>query len=180
MDLEKDFELKLKRIEFLNDFIVLYNKKRDSVNDLNVIANEVNEIKSLLESCSKLLTEFQMDNRNRYDKLIEKMHEQQLLMLEMLEMDLNENPKQNELKPNLTNDKHTSEIKCPSSVLKEINNFATPNKFGSVKSNDLPSVMSISDYTKSPFATKRLRPIQLQFSDFERTISSDEFLKVPS
>lgn len=39
--------------------------------------------------------------------------------------------------------------------------------------------MMISDYAKSPFAKKRTK-IQLQFTDFEAEISSEDFAKIPS
>lgn len=32
---------------------------------------------------------------------------------------------------------------------------------------------------KSPYATKRMRPLALQFTDFERAITTDEFAKIP-
>lgn len=183
MDLQKDFELKLKQIEMLNDFIVLYGKKPDIVPELYSIKTECNEIKQLLESCSEHLTQFQLNNRDRFTKLMETIQKQQTLMLKILEMDadhvsyaeLNDNKKS-------TNDDIRNEKRCPSSILKEINNTATPNKYGMTKNGD-QTVMSITDYTKSPFATKRshhFRPMQLQFIDFERIITHDEFDKVPS
>lgn len=39
--------------------------------------------------------------------------------------------------------------------------------------------MMVSDYAKSPFAKKRTK-IQLQFTDFEAEISSEDFSKIPS
>lgn len=181
MDLLKDFELKLEKIEMLNNFICLYGKKEEIVKDLRAFSDEVNEIKVLLTACTELMAKFQVENRERFNKLMLRIQCQQTRMLDILERDAEHNCNGNEpIQSNLLSVNNWPTNKCPSSVLKENNSVAnTPNKFGMFKPGE-QAVMTISDYMKSPYATKRVRPVQLQFVDFERTITQDEFNQVPT
>lgn len=181
MDLQKDFESKLEKIEMLNNFISLYGKKDEIVPDLRTLSDEVNEIKNLLTLCTELISKFQAENRERFNKLMLKIQSQQIQMLDILERDAEHNCTENApTSSDLLNANNWPTNKCPSSVLKENNSAAnTPNKFGMFKPGE-QAVMTISDYMKSPYATKRVRPVQLQFVDFERTITHDEFNQVPT
>lgn len=177
MDLEKDFELKLEKIEMLNNFISLYGMKEKIVPELRILSDEVNEIKMLLTSCTELMIKFQVKNRERFNKLLLRIQCQQTRMLDILECDAEHNSIVNaSTQSDLLNGNNWPTNNGPSFVAKENNNSAanTPNKFGMFKSGE-QALMTISDYTKSPYAQKRIRPVQLQFIDFERTITLDEF-----
>lgn len=180
MDLSTLFEKRLRKIESLSDFIILYGKKVDSIVDLREISNEIDEIKELLQSCSELLNKFQTENKEKCKRLIETAQTQQLIMLDVLEqvMDsgLATQPQPSQKMPTPAKSDGNNR---PVNVLNEISNITiTPCKFGSFKPGEQPLV-SFADYVKSPYTTKRMRPLALQFIDFEKTISNEEFTKIP-
>lgn len=179
MDLQDLFEKHLQKIDVLNDFIVLYGKKTETVSDLREIANECDEIKELMRSCKDLLNKFQTENLAKCRAIVEKSQQQQLIMLDILDQVVDRNePKMFE---NTTENDGCASPMCqnrPITVLSEISNTMTPSKFTPFKPGDQP-VMTYADYIKSPYATKRMRPLALQFTDFERTITADEFAKIP-
>lgn len=175
MDLQTLFEKRLQKIESLNDFIVLYGKKEECITDLREISDEIDEIKDLLQSCKELLNQFQTENREKCKQLIEMSQEQQILMLQVLDkvLESDTQPSKKSLTPAKIQEK------CrPVNVLSEISNTPTPRKFEPLKSGE-NSIMTFADYVKSPYTTKRMRPLALQFIDFEKTISTEEFAKVP-
>lgn len=174
MDLQTLFEKRLQKIESLNDFIVLYGKKEECITDLREISDEIDEIKDLLKSCKELLNQFQTENREKCKQLIEMSQEQQILMLQVLDKVLESDTQPS--KKSLTPAKILE--KCRPNVLSEISNTPTPRKFEPLKSGE-NSIMTFADYVKSPYTTKRMRPLALQFIDFEKTISTEEFAKVP-
>lgn len=181
MDLQVLFEKRLKQIDTLNDFIVLYGKKEEIIPDLRDINNETEYIQELLVSCKELLSKFHDENIKKCRELIEKSQQQQLLMLDILDTVVERNEPQ--IKSNIENECSPcpkEESSRPISVLNEISNTTTttPSKFTPFKPGEQP-VMAYADYVKSPYATKRMRPLALQFSDFERTISAEEFAKIP-
>lgn len=185
MDLHNLFEQHLQRIDVLNDFIVLYGKKEETVTDLRDISKECDEIKELLVSCKELLDKFQNENMQKCREIIEKSQKQQLIMLHILEQVIDDNDEEK-----MSGNRENRDFKSPlssscqrsdqrsNSVLTEISNTMTPSKFTPFKPGEQP-IMTYADYIKSPYATKRMRPLALQFTDFERTITSDEFNKVP-
>lgn len=180
MDLHELFEKHLQKIDSLNDFIVLYGKKPEEILDLRDIANECEDIKELLLSCRELLKKFQDENMTKCRDIIGKSQHQQLIMLHVLEQVIDCDADQtfghndNECKSPYP----SRHVEQPVSVLKEISNTMTPNKFTPFKPGEQPT-MTYADYIKSPYATKRMRPLALQFTDFERTISANEFAKLP-
>lgn len=177
MDLHELFEKHLQKIDILNDFIVLYGKKEETVSDLRDIANECDEIKELLQSCKELLEKFRNENMTKCRAIIEKSQKQQLIMLHVLEQLIECNAEKSNENP----DDECSSSLCQErsiSVLTEISNTMTPSKFTPFKPGEQP-VMTYADYIKSPYATKRMRPLALQFTDFERTVTADEFSKIP-
>lgn len=180
MDLQKLFEERLRKIEYLNDFIVLYGKKEETIPDLRDISNETENVKELLLSCKELLKKFQDENHKKCRELIGKSQEQQLLMLDVLDIVMEKDVTNAQAATEgVSSPCRTAEQSRPVSVLTEIsNNTTTPCKFTPFKPGEQP-VMTYADYTKSPYATKRMRPLALQFTDFERTITSEEFAKVP-
>lgn len=180
MDLHVLFERYLQKIDILNDFIVLYGKKEETVSDLRYIANEHQEIKTMLLSCMELLKKFQDENLAKCRDIIEKSREQQLIMLHVLEQIIDSNVEKTTENTERGGEREHGCVSPnedrPISVLTEISNTMTPSKFTLFKPGE---TISLADYIKSPHTTKRMRPLALQFTDFERTISADEFGKVP-
>lgn len=177
MDLHDLFEKHLQKIDILNDFIVLYGKKQETVSDIREIANECDEIKELLVSCNELLKKFQEENKKKCNDLIEKSQKQQLIMLQILDQLIDDDGK-GKASENTENICASPCQNRPVAVLAEISNTMTPSKFTPFKPGEQP-VMTYADYIKSPYATKRMRPLALQFTDFERSITADEFTKIP-
>lgn len=177
MDLHELFEKHLQKINILNDFIVLYGKKEETVSDLRDIAKECAEIKKLLHDIKILLEQFRVENETICRDVIEKSQKQQLMMLHVLEQVI----ECNEEKIVKNRENECTSPSCeepPISVLTEISNTMSPSKFTPFKPGEQP-VMTYADYIKSPYATKRMRPLALQFTDFEKTVTADEFAKVP-
>lgn len=180
MDLHELFEKHLQRIGVLNDFIVLYGKKEETVADLRDISAECDEIKELLVSCKELLQSFRDENMGKCRELIEKSQKQQMIMLHVLEQLVDGGEEQTTKFKNRENNSASSPSyqQRPISVLTEISNTMTPSKFTPFKPGEQP-IMTYADYVKSPYALKRMRPLALQFTDFERTITADEFGRIP-
>lgn len=166
MDLKNLFEARLDCISNLNDFIVLYGRKEDISSNLLEIITETKQVKFLLASCVEYINKFQIENSEKCKILIRKLQVQQCLTLQIFEkVSERDLPKVNQQIENM--------ILMP----KDIENTPTPNKLLR-KLGDQP-IMTLADYVKSPYATKRMRPVALQFTDFERNISVEEFLQVP-
>lgn len=184
MDLYQLFEKRLEKIDKLNDFIVLYGKKDEIIPNLREINNEMEDIKELFVSLKDSLKQFQDENNRKCRELIEKMQQQQLIMLDVLDkviandVTISQSNRENECSPCQSNIRPVQEQPVHRPVLNEISNIATPSKFTPFKPGEQP-VMNYADYVKSPYAKKRMRPLVLQFTDFERTITSDEFAKIP-
>lgn len=178
MDLQTLFEKRLQKIDSLNDFVVLYGKKEELIPDLREISTEINELKDLLQLCKELLIKFQKENHEKCKQLIEKSQEQQTILLNILDEILDSEPvKAVQLSQNMPTPAKADEKSRLVNVLNEISNTPTPCKFGTFKAGE--QSMTFADYIKSPYTTKRMRPLALQFTDFEKTISVDEFAKVP-
>lgn len=166
MNLQNLFEARLERIANLDDFIVLYGKKEDIFPNLQEIITEVEANKYLLSSCLEIINKFRIHNFEKCKKLIYKLKIQQILTLQILEKISNLNCiQENQRSQNMI---LTSQ---------DVQNTPTPNKIHR-KLREQP-IMTLADYVKSPFTTKRMRPVALQFTDFEKNISMEEFLQVP-
>lgn len=172
MDLRQLFKKRIQKIEMLNEFIAVYCCKQEAINDIQQLQRDTQKVKELLAAAAKILDEFTLTNRNKYIEIIEQMHKQQMAFLELLQIEMDKEPIQKIAKPIKEAEENANE-----SVLKEISNTTmTPNRF---RLNE-PARMSLVDYLKSPFTSKRIKPVALHFFDFERIISVDEFTAVPS
>lgn len=185
MDLKEVFKQRIQKIEMLSDFVALYCEKKESLDDLRQLDSNVHTIRKMLLDVAQLLNDFSSNNRKVYKELMEQMQMQQLMLLESLDKQLeSELMPQKNVVDKFTKPMTTTAITAddPSSgceaVLKEISNNVqmTPNRY---RPNE-PAHMSLADYVKSPFTLKRMKPVALHFYDFERVISSDEFVAVPS
>lgn len=143
-------------------------------------SKECDEIKELLVLCKELLEKFQNENMKNCREIIEKSQKQQLIMLHVLEQIIDDDSVMVKTSEKLVKEfeSPTYQDQRPISVLTEISNTMTPSKFTPFKPGEQP-IMTYADYIKSPYATKRMRPLALQFTDFERTITADEFNKIP-
>ncbi|XP_031637650.1 uncharacterized protein LOC116350064 [Contarinia nasturtii] len=166
MDMKVEFKKQLNQIEKLDHFVVLYGKKGELYHDLLKLKDQTHEIKCVLFTCLRVLKEIQIKNHKKFKALIENSQNQQILLLQVLEKIIF--PTNN---ADLTNE--IEEINLCS--LAEISN--TPCKLPVFKSTEQP-IMKLADYVKSPYATK-LRPPSIQFSDFEKNICVEEFMKIP-
>lgn len=166
MDLRNLFEVRLERIANLEDFIVLYGKKEDILSNLREMIAEIKKTKHVLSSCVEVLNKFHSDNSEKCKKLIHRLKVQQMLTLQILEKMSDQN---------CSGENQRSQKTILMS--KDVENTPTPNKIQR-KLGEQP-VMTLADYAKSPYTSKRMRPVALQFTDFERNITMEEFLQVP-
>lgn len=173
MDLRQLFKKRIQKIVMLNEFIAVYCCKQEAIKDIQQLQHDTQKIKELLADVAKILDEFTLTNRNKYNEIIVQMHKQQMAFLELLQIEMDKEPMQKLAKPI----KEADETNVNESVLKEISNTTmTPLRY---RLNE-PARMSLVDYLKSPFTSKRIKPVALHFFDFERVISVDEFTAVPS
>lgn len=183
MDLKRLFTQRVQKIDMLNDFITLYCAKEESIQDLQQLTHDTQEIKEMLSEAVDILQEFTLKNRQAYKSLMDQMQRQQLILLDLLEKQMDMTPIQTQApahpfaKPQATAAAANDDSGVNESVLKEISNTnMTPNRF---RLNE-PARMTLVDYSKSPFTNKRIKPVALHFYDFERNITADEFVSVPS
>lgn len=159
MDFQILFQHQLNQINKLDNFIVFYGRKEEIVADLREIFGETEKLKDLLLSCMEFLKIFRTENNHKCKNLIAITQHQQFTMLNLLEKVMNagnNNP----------------------TALTEITNTPPTCKLPPFKSGE-QSIMTLAEYMKSPYATKRMRPLSLQFIDFERTINIDDFSRIP-
>lgn len=158
MDLQNLFKKRIQQIQKLENFVVLYGKKRENLSGLCQISNEVEQTKDILVSCVNILDKFRKENNQKFTKLSKLTKHQQTIMLDVLNklLDYEHQPQ------------HEEEL----TIISE--NIGTPT---SCKIQPFKS--SLAEYIKSPYAMKRMRPLALQFTDFEKTISAEEFKIIP-
>ncbi|XP_055307206.1 uncharacterized protein LOC129571430 [Sitodiplosis mosellana] len=172
MDLEILFKNRLQQISKLEYFCVIYGKKNDIISNLRETLNEAQQIKGFLSSCTHLLEKFRTENHQKCTKLLHSSQQLSTIMLNAL-------AKASDTAHQLPQIGQSVEDKVNfSPVLAEISNTPTPTRCRLLyfKSGDR---LSLAEYVKSPYATKRMRPLALQFTDFEKTISTEAFKMIP-
>lgn len=173
MDLQILFGKRLKQIVKLEDFVLLYGEKGEKINELMDIFTEAKQAEKSLFACNEVLKFFRSKNYVKCKSLNELVQKQQLLILEILDKMLDiHSLEAYQVPQNSTLLPHVEEKSF------DIGNKNSPCKIPLFKPAE-QSIISLSDYVKSPYATKRMRPIALQFTDFEKTIIVEEFLRVP-
>lgn len=85
MDLREVFARRATKVEQLRNFIVLYGKKRETINELQVLKSKTDDVQALLQQCSESVEKFQAHNKQRYLELIQRTKDQQCVMLNVLE-----------------------------------------------------------------------------------------------
>lgn len=85
MDLRKEFDQRLEKIDQLKDFIVLYGKKCECIEEISSLSNETLEVNGLLQKCSESIEQFKNHNNIRLKTLVERAQQQQTLMLNIME-----------------------------------------------------------------------------------------------
>lgn len=170
MDLEILFENRLQQIEKLENFVIIYGKKAYIISNLRESLNEAEQIKEFLLSCVSVLEYFREKNRKRCTDLIHSSRQLSTLMLNTLASDFEYQFKQIR--------QSAEEKQYFSPVLNEITNTATPTPCRQLyyKSGDR---LSLAEYMKSPYTTKKIRPLALQFTDFLTIVSTDAFKMIP-
>lgn len=173
MDLQDIFAKRLQKIDQLNNFISIFDKKKELFDELKSLNENIGDVREILMECSNCISRFQTVNQQRYTELMRRSREQQDKILDLLETMENQQPKFLSPKP------HPSSAR-PALLenVQRMENFMTPVRKQFCDMGETP-VMNFSDYIKSPFTSNRKRPISLQFADFERVISPDEFSKIP-
>lgn len=156
--LEELFNQRLEKIQQLDEFLEIYAIKQENLPKIIKLNENIEKFAEKIEEA-----QFQRDRmielQRRYQNAMNKARRQEITMLNMIEK------------------LDSIEIKMP--VMK--NNVLTPSGV----ENCTPSQtgthqrsMSIQEYQKSPFV-KKIKPISLNFLDFEATISLNDFQKVP-
>ena len=173
MDLKVLFEERLAKIEHLKNFIVIYGKKSEHMSELYEIHELKENIRALLEKCGKYVDNFQKHQKERYESLLKEAHEQQLLMLNVIEKLDEKQSSVNKFQPAETN-KENSLVQQNQNTMKVA---STPLR-NAMQIPPTP-VMHFAEYMKSPFTARRMRPVALQFIDFEKIITAEEFTSIP-
>lgn len=174
MDLQVTFKKQLNQIEKLDNFCSLYGNKEQILTDLCDILSQTKDIRVLLQTCGKILKEIQVENYKKLKTMIEYSRKQQTMFLDILENFhcLTELRDCSDFIPNSKEHENCS-------VLKEISNSPKSRKLQLFKSAEHPILTSLANYIKSPYATRRMRPLSLQFIDFEKQICMEEFMQIP-
>lgn len=155
--LEELFNKRLEKIQQLDEFLEIYAIKQESLPKIIKLNENVENLSEKIEE-AKFQLDKMIELQKRYQIVTNKARRQEVSMLNMIEK--------------LEN----SEIKItgPSkNILTPKNENFTPTGTGTLQRS-----MSVQDYQKSPFV-KKIKPISLNFLDFEATISQAEFENVP-
>lgn len=168
MDLLHLFEKRIQQITKLENFVVMYGKKTDILPDLRETLNEAEQTKEILGSCVITLKKFQTENQQKCRKLLELSKHVTLLMLGILD-------KVSDTVHLLPENGCSVDENRLLPVLTEISNTSTPCKLQPFQS------LTLAEYVKSPYTQKRTsnRHMHILFTDFEKTISTEEFKIVP-
>lgn len=157
--LEELFNQRLEKIKQLDEFLEIYAIKQENLPKIIKLNENVEKFAEKIEE-AKFQRDRMIELQKRYQNVMNKARRQEITMLNMIEkLDKCEIKPQ----PGTT----SKNILTPSGI-----ENCTPTNSGIQRS------MTIEDYQKSPFV-KKIKPISLNFLDFEATISSDDFQRVP-
>lgn len=168
MDLQNLFEKRIQQITKLENFVVMYGKKKEILPDLRETLKEAEQTKEILSSCVNILSRFQTENQQKCRKLLALSKHVTLLILGILD-------KISDVVHLLPENGHSVDENRSLPVLTEISNTSTPCKHLPFQS------LTLAEYVKSPYTQKRTsnRHMHILFTDFEKTISTEEFKIVP-
>lgn len=161
-------QLKIKSKNLEESMIVLQHKSK-LMEDLSQLAGENYQIKILSNDIKTSLKDHEDNIKKEYEDVSETSKRVQLKLLYLLEHFNRDEAKLEKegraLKP----------IAIPGTPKLLLERAGASEAFSEFNTPRMP----VSDYAKSPFAMRRSK-VQLQFSDFEAEITSEEFAKVPS
>lgn len=156
--LEELFNQRLEKIQQLDEFLEIYAIKQENLPKIIKLNENIEKFGEKIEE-AKFQTDRMIELQRRYQSVMNKARRQEISMLNMIE-------------------------KLDSIVIKmpeKVKNILTPSGDENCtpsQTGTLQRAMSIQEYQKSPFV-KKIKPISLNFLDFEATISADDFQRVP-
>lgn len=155
--LEELFDQRLEKIKQLDEFLEIYAIKQANLPKIIKLNENVEKFAEKIEE-AKFQRDRMIELQKRYQNVMNKARRQDITMLNMIEK------------------LDKSEIKIPGTTKNILTPSGIENRTPS--NSSIQRSMTIEDYQKSPFV-KKIKPISLNFLDFEATISSDDFQKVP-
>uniref|UniRef100_A0A182NNX9 SKA complex subunit 1 n=1 Tax=Anopheles dirus TaxID=7168 RepID=A0A182NNX9_9DIPT len=154
--LENIFQKQLDTIQRIELFLDIYKCKEFVTCDLRELKEDACTAADKLRCIKEYLETDRKDVCSQFIEIMRKMRRNEQLMLHLLEVG-----PQNE---------HAKEQPAQTSATKQL-----PLK---ELQNENPSKMHLQDYSKSPFAA-RSKPKDMQFYDFEATITEKQFETIP-
>jgi Spindle and kinetochore-associated protein 1 len=153
--------------QMVRDVMVVIPHKPKFAKKLKEMSNDDKEIKMLEEEIKTSMEHHENILLYEYEELNDSIRRVQMKMMHLLQhfddQDKHKQTEQRALKEIGFSSPHLMDRSGAQQAFQEVN---TPR-------------MLVSDYAKSPFAKKRTK-IQLQFTDFEAEISSEDFSKIPA
>lgn len=153
------FESKKQKLQNLENAMCLIVSKSEIMGDIEEVTVMLKNMKVLQNHCRQLVDHHQQINAPLIKAKMRQGQRQQLMMLNMLE----------------ALEERNAKVPVPP-VQSVIDETSKEN----VKILQIPETprMSVMSYYKSPMA-KSMRPVQLQFTDFEASFTESEFLDIP-
>lgn len=161
-NLEQHFNSQLKQIETLDNAIVLLHHKTKILPDLKALEIDLREVNNIVSDVKKVKHETS-SLKKEYKLLTRKLQKQQLIMLNMIQKA--DNCRQLHHHEMMENNKNHLNVLAPGSR----------QRCPSVESG---YKISLYDFQNSPFVSK-IKPLSLNFLDFEKQLTQDEFNMIP-
>lgn len=157
--LEELYNQRIEKIKQLDEFLEIYAIKQDNLPKIINLNENIEKFAEKIEE-AKFQRDRMIELQKRFTIVVNKARKQEISMLNMIEKIENTGIK--------ITDGNSKNMLTP----RNNNENITPS-LGTIQRS-----MSIQDYQKSPFV-KKIKPISLNFLDFEATISEQEFQRVP-
>lgn len=85
MDLAKEFERRVARVQQLKNFVAIYAQKTELIVGLEELKGQADQASELLAKCKAAVEQFQNNNKQRYEQLIERARNAQTVMLNIMD-----------------------------------------------------------------------------------------------
>lgn len=158
-NLEQHFNSQLEQIETLDNAIVLLHHKTKILPDLKALQIDLEEVNNIIRHVKKTRHETS-SLIMEYKMLLRKLRKQQLIMLNMIQKAENSQLNYHEMTEN------------------NKNNLNVPGSIQRCQSVESGFKISLVDFQNSPFVSK-IKPLSLNFLDFEVQLTQDEFNLIP-
>lgn len=185
-DIEDFLSETQRKINRLNDFIVLSLRRKQRSRELCVLTEKAIAVKDHMISAHRIMQEETNQLEEDYENVMTEMRRKQMLVMQFIIRE-----KQRKIKEDQEEERKVQLVlSCtknrPGSAVKTTTASATKSTMKLLGSHlahlnlgGITPRLKISDYKDSPLAKKKIIPIPIQFAEFDVQITQTQFDKIP-